>query len=374
MAAGPAQEVGARFREEVIFRGRLPSAAGLLSFWSSMVAKSTLQIRQQARALLGWVRDGDKTDLANTGFLRGDADELMALRRVLAAGDSQMRANSAFLETAGAYTIAELFLEKLDFQLRFFAAVRQLATIVTTDKGGALAYPIVEDFDNEGVQTGENASVGTLDVEQFGQVKLFPQKINSKFLLVPNELFEDAPEAFIDWLARIIGERCGRGANRLYTNTIIASAPVGVTTASATAIAGDELLTLYYGVDPAYRDSPTSGWLVHSGMTAYIRKLKDTSDRYLFRKSKKPGSPDTLLGKPIIFNLHMSNAPTASTVSALFRDLSKVLIRDVQGIRIKRAVERWAEYDQTGIAGYLRTSCAILDAGGQPIQSLVQHS
>ncbi len=331
-------------------------------------------LHEQARALRNWIIGGEKRAIAELGF-EFDGEELaLPGQRDVRLSGRQSRADSANLETGGGYTIAAIFAAEIDVQLKFFAAIRQYATIVTTETGGPLVYPMVQDFDNEGVEVPENGQVSTTDIEQFGALKLFPHKIVSGFLLIPNELLEDVPLALVDFLARILGERCGRGANRRYTQYLTAQAPVAVTTASPTAIASDELISTFYSVDASYRDSATAGWLMHSTMIQYIRELKDSGGRYLYRKSKKSGSPDTLLGKPIIPNYAMPSSPTAATVSALFGDLAKILVRDVKGVRIKRAEERWADSDQVGIAGYLRTSAGLLDIGGKPVQSLMQHS
>jgi HK97 family phage major capsid protein len=237
-----------------------------------------------------------------------------------------------------------------------------------------LLYPIVEDFDEEATEIAENTQVSQLDVEQFGSLLLGPRKLASKIILVPVELLEDSPYALADFLARVVGERCGRGANKLYTTMALTAAPTAVTTAGATAITGDEIINTYYAVDAAYRDSDSAGWVMHSSMLKYIRELKDGSQRYLFYKNKDAGSPDTLMGKPVVFNYHMASSPTASTPSAYFGDLSKVVIHDVGGVRLRRLTERYADSDQVGLIAFLRTSAGILDAGGQPIQALVQHS
>jgi HK97 family phage major capsid protein len=351
-----------------------------------MTISNRAKLSEGARAFMSWIKGGGNVKhLRDNGFgVVADinnypADELdLPARRDLDLDLSgrQRRAQSIALETAGGYAVAEVFSGLLDVQLKFYAAVRQYATVVTTDTGGPFLYPIVEDFDNEGVEIPDNPGVAmpSLDIEEFGLLKLFSHKIGSKWLIIPVELLQDTPLALMDWLSRIVGERCGRGANRLYTAALIQQAPVAVTTASPTAIARDEIINTYYSVDAAYRDAPTAGWLMNSDMLRYIHELSDATGRPLFRKSKKPGSPDTLLGKPVVPNYVMSDIPTAGTVSALFGDLEKVLIRDVRGVRIRRLIERYADTDQVGVAGFLRTSAGILDAGGAPIQALVQHS
>lgn len=327
---------------------------------------------REAKALQRWLRDDETRPMRDVGYTDAGGGEWELPHRP----DLQSRSLDNVISTSGGYAVAETFSDKIDIQLKYFAAVRTFATVVTTPTGGDFRYPVVLDFDpgNEGVELPSNAQVSTLDVETFGSVQCNARKISSKMLQIPRELLTDCPLALEDVLARLLSERCGRGALRLYTNTLLPLAPVGVTTASATAIAGDELVSVYYGVDASYRDSDTAGWIMSSGMSKYIRELKDGTGRYLFRKSKKPGSRDTLLGKPILFNYVMSSTPTAGTVSALFGDLSKILVRDVGGVRIKKTDERFAENDQVGLAAYLRTSATLLDIGGQPIQALVQHS
>jgi HK97 family phage major capsid protein len=342
------------------------------------------RLHEQARAFRHWLLTGEVTGLSDAGFRVTEEEDhkglpgkqtILELPRRLGLENRQSRAQSAFLETAGGYAaIGEEISDQIDLQLKFFAGVRKYATIVTTERGVPLLYPIVEDFDNEATEIAENTQVSQLDVEQFGSLLLGPRKLASKIIVIPYELLEDSPFALVDFLARVVGERCGRGANKLYTTMALTAAPAAVTTAAPAAITGDEIINTFYSVDAAYRDSPSAGWLMHSSMLKYVRELKDGSQRYLFYKNKDAGSPDTLMGKPVIPNYHMSSSPSASTPSMYFGDLSKVLIHDVGGVRLRRLYERYGDSDQVGLIAFLRTSAGILDAGGQPIQALMQHS
>src|SRR5207253_892617 len=103
-----------------------------------------------------------------------------------------------------------------------------------------------------------------------------------------------------EWLGEALGIRLGRmKADKFTTGTgageptgIVTSATSGVTTASSTAIAADEIYDLKHSVDPAYRVE--AGFMFHDLILKAIKKLKDGFGRYLFQVSLAGGAPDTL--------------------------------------------------------------------------------
>jgi HK97 family phage major capsid protein len=72
---------------------------------------------------------------------------------------------------------------------------------------------------------------------------------------------------------------------------------VGVTTASATAIAADEVMNLIYALKRPYRKN--ASFLTNDQTLAVLRKLKDQNGAYLWQASYQAGEPDRLFGYPI---------------------------------------------------------------------------
>ena len=67
-----------------------------------------------------------------------------------------------------------------------------------------------------------------------------------------------------------------------------------------------------------------------------FRKLVDTNNRPVWEPSAVLGSPDLLLGKPIVADPFMP-AVTANALSIAFGDFSQFFVRLVGGVRFERS-------------------------------------
>lgn len=106
------------------------------------------------------------------------------------------------------------------------------------------------------------------------------------------------------------------------------------TTAGATAITGDELLTLI-GTLPSERDV-NSKWYMNRSTLFAIRKLKDGQGNYLWQPNYQAGQPAMLAGYPVV---EVPGMPTIATgnITALFGDMEMTyLIVDRTGTVVLR--------------------------------------
>lgn len=106
------------------------------------------------------------------------------------------------------------------------------------------------------------------------------------------------------------------------------------TTASATAVTGDELLSLVYSL-PSERDA-NSKWYLNRSTTLAARKLKDGQGNYLWQQNYAAGEPASLAGYPIV---EVAGMPTIATgnVVALFGDMAMTyLVVDRLGTQVLR--------------------------------------
>ena len=62
-------------------------------------------------------------------------------------------------------------------------------------------------------------------------------------------------------------------------------------------VVGDALVDLYFTLNASYRSQST--WVMSSATAAAIRKLKDTTNQYLWQPGLQAGAPDMLLGRPV---------------------------------------------------------------------------
>jgi HK97 family phage major capsid protein len=294
-------------------------------------------------------------------------------------GRAEKRDLSAVTAGSGGATVAEGFVNTLERSMLYYGPMRQVATVIRTQSGGPLPYPVVNDTGNTGELLAENTSVGTSVDPTFGAVTFNAYKYSSKLVLVPVELIEDSAFDIAAFLASALAERLGRKQNTDFTtangaskpNGIVSASSLGVTAASTTAIAADELIDLMHSVDIAYRQLPGAGYMMADGTVKIVRKLKGGDGQYLWQPSMQAGQPSTLNGFPVYVNNDMP-AATTGLKSVIFGAFSKYLIRDVSGLRVRRLVERYADTDQEGFIAFWRTDGDLLDSGTDPVKHLIQ--
>ncbi len=288
----------------------------------------------------------------------------------------EVRALSAELGSTGANLIPQGFVATLERALLTFGGMRQVAEVMRTTEGNDIHWPTSDDTSNSGVQIGENTAVSEQNIA-VGQVIFKAYKFSSNLIKVPFELIEDSAIDLPSLLGSMLGERLGRiGNTKQTTGTgagpegITVGAATGVTTASATAIAADEVIELIHSVDPAYRMG--AGFMMHDNILLELRKLKDGEGNYLWQPGFQADVADRLLGYPITINQDMASAVTTTLKTIVYGQLTKYKIRDVGSIRLRRLVERYADSDQEGFVAFTRMDGRLVDAGTNPVKMLVQ--
>jgi HK97 family phage major capsid protein len=139
---------------------------------------------------------------------------------------------------------------------------------------------------------------------------------------------------------------------------VVTGSSAGVTAASATAIAVDDLLGLVHSLDRAYR--PQAQFMVNDAILLAIRKLKDGQQRPIFTESYIVGEPDRILGYPVIVNNSMDGTMAATKKTVLFGDFSKFVVRDALDIQVIRMDERFGEYGQVAFTAFQRSDSKVL--------------
>lgn len=302
--------------------------------------------------------------------------------------DIEHRANMNLTDATGGYTVPEGFVYNLEKALLLFGGPRQCAEVFKTTSGNDMPWPTANDTGNVGALLAEETTIGSSVAPTIAVRTFKAYKMSSTPILISTELLQDTAFDLGSEIAMMLGERIGRCEAAYYTTGTGSSQPQGcitgstaatlstgvATTASATAIAADEIIDLFHSVDPAYRDGPGVRFMFHDNIARYLRKLKDGDGNYLWNPGLSTALPDTLLGKRIQINQGMASAVTANLKTVQFGDYSKFKIRDVAEIRLLRLIERYADLDQVGFIAFHRTDSAVLDAGTKPLKHLVQHA
>lgn len=135
------------------------------------------------------------------------------------------------------------------------------------------------------------------------------------------------PRGFLDYPDYTVAGTYEIGAIEQFDSGVdggFAAAPAG----------GDILIDALYGLKQQYRNNAT--WFMNRGVTATVRKLKDSDGAYIWQPSIAAGQPSTLVGYPVAAFEDMPALATGSLSIAVGDMRSAYQIVDRMGIRTLR--------------------------------------
>jgi HK97 family phage major capsid protein len=270
--------------------------------------------------------------------------------------------------SAGGYSIPQTMADQIVIYQRAFGVMRQISRVFQTTGGEPITVPRVSAFGSSGWNV-EGAAFAESD-PTFGQVTLNSYKA-THIAQVSEELLMDSAFDIGALLAQVFGQNLGVLQNTAFVVGDGSNKPTGIcnnvttgnTGASNIAVTGDELISLYHSVLPAYRVNGT--WVMNDTTIASIRKVKtgianDTT--YVWQPGLQAGQPDTILGKPVYADPDMVSMAN-SAKSILFGDFKAgYWIREVGGIALQRLNELYAGTGQIGFRIYQRVDGKQVDA------------
>jgi HK97 family phage major capsid protein len=281
------------------------------------------------------------------------------------------------------------FQKEIATYMKFYGGLRYCARVVTTATGNELQWPTMVDSSN-GEQSGtwnagqwvaENASNSEVEAT-FNNVVLYTDLLDSGLCLVPVQLMQDADFSVEGVLAEAFGKRLGRGSANAYMNgngLRISGLLTDITTDPGTtggnevlalganansgnsgdteinSIGSEDLVNLIQAVDPAYRNSPSAGFIANQATWDKLRMQLDKYGRPLWNASLASAEPDKIYGYNFFVDQSLPTIAASATGVAVFGDLSQYIIRDALGITMVRFNELFMQSHQIGFAAYLRT-------------------
>lgn len=276
-------------------------------------------------------------------FLTGEtrAFEVRADRPM---GTDEFRVLSKLSAGAGASTVKISFYERLMAHLIEVSGIMQAGpTVLNTTSGEQIQIPKTTAHSTAAL-TAEAGTIAASD-PAFGQVPLDAYKY-AVLMQVSTELVTDTSVDLEGYLAMQAGRAVGNafgvhamvGTGTNQPNGLVTAASVGVTggTAVVGAFTADNLIDLMFSVISPYRNSPSCAWMMKDSTLASVRKLKDTTNQYLWQPSLQVGVPDTLLGKPVYTDPNIA-APALNAKSVVFGDISQYFVRMVNGVRFEQS-------------------------------------
>ena len=267
-------------------------------------------------------------------------------------------------DSEGGYLIPDEFERTLLSGLEENNIFRTLANIIQTTSGDR-KIPIVASHGSAAWVDEEGAYSESDDA--FAQITLGAYKLGT-MMKVSDELLNDSVFDLEDYLSGEFARRIGNAEEDAFINgdgvgkpTGILAAKgggeIGVTTSSGTAFTADDLINLYHSLLTPYRKKAV--WLMNDSTVQFIRKLKDSNGQYLWQPSLVAGTPNTILGCPVMVSRYMPEIGAGNKAVA-FGDFSYFWIADRQGRSFMRLNELFAAHGQVGFRGSQRVDGKLI--------------
>jgi HK97 family phage major capsid protein len=283
----------------------------------------------------------------------------------------ELRVLSKLSAGAGANTVQVSFYDRLVAHLIEVSGIMQAGpTILNTSTGEQMLVPKTTGHSTAAL-VAEAGTIGASD-PVFGQASLDAYKY-AVLLQVSHELANDTSVDLLGYLAMQAGRAVGNafgaaaavGTGSSQPQGVVPVASVGVTggTGVVGAFTADNLIDLFYSVIAPYRASASCAWVMRDATVATVRKLKDTTNQYLWQPSVQLGVPDTLLGKRLVTDPFIP-AVALNARSVLFGDFSQFFVRMVEGMRFERSDDFAFNTDLITYRCLLRADSELIDVTG----------
>lgn len=270
-----------------------------------------------------------------TGASASDTDLLRAIAR------GEVRSHEFRTLTPNSNLVPVTFFDQVWQKAREVGPMLRVSNVLTTASGEDIRFPQLTAYST----ASQVAAGGTIAASDptFSSVVLGAYK-QAFLVAVAEELLTDSGVNLEDELARAGGNSIGYKVNSLLTTGSGSDEPNGVVTAASSAVTGtaaggiptgDNIVDLYYSLDGAVRASNAFAFMASPTTIASIRKIKDTTGQYIFQPSLAAGTPDTLLGRPLVENPAMASGTSAKSILA--GDWNAYRVRVAGGLNISQS-------------------------------------
>lgn len=241
----------------------------------------------------------------------------------------------------GGYLLPTEFAQTIQSALEEENAIRKIATIISTESEHLIPYVATKPTANW-ISEGQTIDLTT---ETFDRLTLGAHKLATAITL-SNELLADS---YYDLQAHLTLEFAkslakkeeeaflggdGSGKPTGILTTIAANSDCWKETQTAGIISADDLINLQYSVRRPYRRNAC--FLTSDETLAQIRKLKDSTQNFIWQPSLLESEPARLFGQPIFTSPYMPS-PESGKICVLYGDFSYYVVAE-RGQRMARAL------------------------------------
>jgi HK97 family phage major capsid protein len=296
-------------------------------------------------------------------WVRSKGMDHEAEQRMRSISQAALEAKDVTIGTpaAGGFAVPEEISRQIEKLERKFSPVRGLVKVVTTGTSDYKELVTIGGSTSGWVgETGSRTATATSTLRERaptnGEIYAYPQvsewSLDDIFFDVESWLANEVAESFAlnegDAVIRGNGTNKPTGflntapvttadyASPLRSADAVQYIPSGAKTGSPAtpALTPDSLITTSYTLNAMYRASAT--WVMNSNTTAEVRKLKDTTNQYLWQPGLQLGQPDRLLGYGTATWEQMSDM-TANQFPIAFGAWSRgYVLADRVGLRVTR--------------------------------------
>ena len=272
-----------------------------------------------------------------TGASAADNDLLRAIAR------GEVRSHEFRTLTPNSNLVPVTFFDQVWQKAREVGPMLRVSNLLTTAAGEDIRFPQLTAFSTS-AQVAAGGTIAASD-PTFSSVVLGAYK-QAFLIAVAEELLSDSGVSLEAELARAGGNSIGFAVNTALTTGSGSDAPNGAVTASTLGVTGtaaaglptgDNIIDLYYSLDGAVRAASNFAFMASPTTISSIRKLKDTTGQYLFQPSLAAGTPDTLIGRPLIENPAMASGTSAKSILA--GDWDAYRVRVAGGLNVAQSAD-----------------------------------
>ena len=325
-------------------------------------------------------QEGHEDQIRPVGQIAAPSNDVATIRSLargeIRSADFGMERRDVLTSSTGA-PVPTSFYDQVIMLARAIGPMLRVSTILNTAGGENLQIPRLSTY-SVGTVSAQAATIGESD-PVFGSFVTLSAYKYSFLTQIAAELLSDSGVNILDLLAMNCANALGVVVNTaLTTGTAGAVEPNGVVTASGSALIGgtgltttgaftyENLVSLYYSLDPAARALPGVGFMAKGSSIAAMRTLKDGAGNFVFQPAMSESTPDRVLGVPLYENPAMA-AIAASAKSVIAGHFPSYYVRTVGGIRLDRS-------DDFAFSADLVTfRCTFRVDGNLPQTSHIKH-
>ncbi len=259
----------------------------------------------------------------------------------------EQKALSVTSDADGGYLVTPQVSEDMVKRIFETSPMRQICSVTTISSD---SLEIIEDNDEAGAAwaASESAAVTESTSPQIGKLTIDAHELVAQ-PKATQKLIDDSSIDIEAWLTGKLVEVFSRKENTAFISGDGSGKPKGILTYTAGTGAGqiqqidsgtdgvvtaDSLIRLFYSLKDEYARNAT--FLMNRATAQAVRLLKDTTNQYIWNPGLALGTPDTLMGVPVMLASDMP-VPAENSLSVAVGDFRRAYqIVDRTGVRVLR--------------------------------------